>query len=186
MYFCRFYLVDMVKDENGRHVCNIKPGTPARSYYLAFYHYYDATIYSYLPLSSMFIFNTLILAKLIPAKLSKKDGATAAGNTTMSKVSDSVTIMLVAVCVFFAAMTMPYAAMYGINSDVSTLKYALMFQGIYINHSQNFIIYMIFNKRFRAEFITIFHLRSSKVDPINSYSIHTEGNDTSEENGQKK
>ncbi len=80
----------------------------------------------------------------------------------MSKISDSVTIMLVAVCVFFAAMTTPYAAMYGINSDVSTLKYALMLQGIYINHSMNFAVFMIFNKRYRAEVKHIFHLRSSK------------------------
>ena len=174
-----------MKDENGRHACNIKPGTPAHSYYLAFYHYYDATVYSYLPLSSMFIFNTLILVKLIPAKMAKKDGTTAAGNTTMSKVSDSVTVMLVAVCIFFAVMTTPYAAMYGINSDVSTLKYALMLQGIYINHSMNFVIYMIFNKRFRSEVKNIFHLRSSKVDPTNAHAIHAEGNNNIDGNVQK-
>ena len=173
-FHSRFYLVDLVKDKNGRHACNIKPGTPARSYYLAFYHYYDATVYSYLPLSSMFIFNSLIVAKLIQAKCGKKEGG-GAGSTTMSKVSDSVTIMLVAVCILFAITTTPYAAMYGINSDVSTLKYAFMLQGVYINHSANFIIYMIFNKRFRSEVKTICGCRSAKVGEVNSYSIQTDG-----------
>ncbi len=91
----------------------------------------------------------------------------------MSKISDSVTVMLVAVCVFFAAMTTPYAAMYGINSDVSTLKYALMLQGIYINHSMNFAVFMIFNKRYRAEVKRIFHLRSSKGDRTLTCSLHS-------------
>ena len=166
--------MDLVEDKNGRHACNIKPGTPARSYYLAFYHYYDATMYSYLPLSSMFVFNSLIMAKLLKAKCGKKD-AGGAGQTTMSKVSDSVTVMLVAVCILFAVTTTPYAAMYGINSDVSTLKYALMLQGVYINHSANFIVYMIFNKRFRSEVKVILGCRSRKVGEVNSYSIGTEG-----------
>ena len=173
-------MVDLIKDKNGRYACNIKPGTPAHSYYFTFYHYYDATVYSYLPLSSMFIFNTLILAKLIPAKMAKKAGKTRPGRTSISKISDRITVMLVAVCIFFAVMTTPYAAMYGINSDVSTLKYALMLQGIYINHSMNFVIYMIFNKRFRLEMKNIFLLRSSKVISTTSYLNQSERSKHSE------
>ena len=157
--------MDLVQDDNGRYACNIKRGTPARTYYVTFYHYYDATIYSYLPLSSMLVFNTLIVAKLISARLQRKDGALAAGSMTMSKVSDSVSKMLVACSMLFAVTTTPYAIMYNVNSDVSTLKYALMIQGIYINHSANIIIYLIFNPRFRSECRAIFCGRSHRVAP---------------------
>ncbi len=190
-------MVDLVQDENGRFACKVKQGTPARTYYITFYHYYDATIYSYLPLSSMLVFNSLIVAKLISARVRKHGGSSTAGGSTaggstsggstaggtaMSKVSDSVTVMLVAVCVLFAVTTTPYAAMYNVNSDVSTLKYALMIQGIYINHSANIFIYLIFNKRFRSECKAILCGKSSKVEPgRRNDSIQLEANHTSAE-----
>ena len=151
----------------------------------------------FLPLSSMLVFNSLIVAKLISARVRKHGGSSTAGGSTaggstsggstaggtaMSKVSDSVTVMLVAVCVLFAVTTTPYAAMYNVNSDVSTLKYALMIQGIYINHSANIFIYLIFNKRFRSECKAILCGKSSKVEPgRRNDSIQLEANHTSAE-----
>ncbi len=57
-------------------------------------------------------------------------------------------VMLVCICILFAITTTPYALMYGVNSDVTTITYAVMFQLVYINHSANFIVYVISNKRY--------------------------------------
>ncbi len=104
----------------------------------------------------------------------------------MSKVSDSVTIMLVACCILFGISTTPYAIIYGNNADKTTVKYAIMAQCFYVNHSANIFVYLIFNKRFRAECKRLVCFNSGKVGPISDGSSvgQTEGN-TQAMNGTK-
>ncbi len=163
-------MVNLAKSSAGKYSCSIDPGSLAHTYYNAFYFYYDITVYSYLPLSAMSVLNALIIAKLVAAKLHVKDGNTSAGGTTMSKVSDSVTVMLVAVCVLFAVSTTPYAVIYGNNTDKTTVKYAIMAQCFYVNHSANIFVYLIFNKRFRAECSKLVCFNSPKVGPAGDTS----------------
>ena len=86
--FFRFYHINLVKTD-GKWICLIKPNTASKAYYNAFYHHYDAMVYSYFPLSSMLIFNIAIIAKLLVAKVEKKKGNV--GNVSLAKMSDSVT-----------------------------------------------------------------------------------------------
>ena len=137
------------------------------NYWNKFYKHYDSLVYSYLPLSSMFIFNIAIVSKLLIAKWQQKTGG-GAGSVTLSKTSHSVTIMLVGICVLFAILTTPYAVMYNVSSNISSYSYAIWYQLVYINHSVNFLVYMVTNKSFRRELIKKLcpNLGITKVQPF--------------------
>ena len=75
-------------------------------------------------------------------------------SVTYAVTFNCFSVMLVCICILFAVTTTPYALMYGVNSDVTTITYAVMFQLVYINHSANFIVYVISNKRYVAVVIT--------------------------------
>ncbi len=64
-----------------------------QDYWDNFYKYYDSIMYSYLPLSTMLVFNVAIVTKLVVAKM--KRSSDTVGGTSLSKTSHSVTVMLV-------------------------------------------------------------------------------------------
>ena len=69
-----------------------------------------------------------ILGRLLMVRIKKLVGSTNdAGSTSLSKVSDSVTIMLICVCVMFAVTTTPYATLYNVNADVTTVSPFFLF-----------------------------------------------------------
>ncbi len=140
-------MINITRNDNGQYSCVIRSSTMAK-YWDKFYKDYDAAVYSYIPLSFMFIFNTAIAIKLIRAKLSA-----GTGSLTLSKTSYSLTIMLVTVCLVFALLTIPYSITFEASSNVSAYSYALIYVAMYSNHAINIMFYMAANKRFRAEVI---------------------------------
>ena len=66
----------------------------------------------------------LISGRLLLVKIKRILGSgDDAGSVSLSKVSDSVTVMLVCVCILFAVTTTPYATLYSVNADVTTVCY---------------------------------------------------------------
>ena len=64
-----------------------------------------------------------ILGRLLMVRIKKLLGLTNnAGSTSLSKISDSVTFMLICVCIMFAVTTTPYATLYSVNADVTTVR----------------------------------------------------------------
>ena len=147
-------MVKLKKDENGRWSCPSRNENTQR-YHAMFYKHYDAIVYSYLPLSSMLFFNVAIVGKLVAAKCRKKTEG-AVGSTALSKTSNSLTFMLIGVCLLFALLTTPYAVMYRLGAEVASYYFALWYQLIYLNHSINFFVYVIANNRFRKEVVKLF------------------------------
>ena len=141
----------MVEDENGRFSCNMKSASLNR-YYKSHYLEYDNIVYSYFPLTALFLVNNAIIAKLMKAKLSPGNTA---GGVTLSKTSYTLTIMLVTICLVFGLLTLPYAILHKTNS-FSTPTHALITSALYLNHAINFEFYLASNKKFRVEFFGIF------------------------------
>ena len=116
--------------------------------YLQTYLKIDATLYSYLPLSLMFIFNSLIIAKLLWAKRKSQRGEV--NSLALSKAATGVTIMLICLSVMFILFTLPYVIVYKAVNNVSSVTYAVALLLMYANHSSNIIIYSLSNTRFRT------------------------------------
>ena len=70
-------------------------------------------------------------------------------------------------------MITPNMSVSGVNSDVTTITYAVMFQLVYINHSGNFPVYVLSNRRFREEVKKVFCSRFIRVHPENDSSEQT-------------
>ncbi len=140
-------MIKLSRDDNGQYSCQLK-SSAAIKYWDTFYKDYDATVYSYLPLTSIFIFNTAIVAKLVKAKLS-----TGTDSLALSKTSYRLSVMLISICLVFALLTIPYSITYETSSDVSAYSYALITAALYSNHAINIVFYMMANKRYRAEVI---------------------------------
>ncbi len=115
--------------------------------YLKTYLKIDATLYSYLPLSFMFIFNSLIIGKLLWAKRKSRNGQV--DSLALSKAATGVTVMLVSVSVMFIVFTLPYVIVYKAVNNVSSIAYAVALLLMYVNHSANIIIYSSANSIFK-------------------------------------
>ncbi len=108
----------------------------------------DDTLYSYLPMSFMFIFNTLIVIKLLMVKWENRLGETGS-NVTLSKAATGVTIMLICTAIMFILLTLPYVIVYKSVNNVSSLAYTAALLLMYGNHSGNILIYSSANSRFK-------------------------------------
>ena len=132
------------------------------------YKYFDAIFYSYLPIGSMVITNTLIIIKLVIEKRRKQNSQ----RSSLSKAAHSVTIMLLGTSLLFIVLTMPYAILYNINTDMSTYVYAMVFILVYSNHSLNIIVYTATNSQFRKEMIKLCCCKKRvMIYPINVKNI---------------
>ena len=89
---CRFALIKAIKKPDDRWACTYA-NKNMQEYWDSFYKYYDSIMYSYLPLSTMLVFNVAIVTKLVVAKM--KRSSDMIGGTSLSKTSYSVTVMLV-------------------------------------------------------------------------------------------
>ncbi len=163
-------MIKLKRDDNGQYSCVLRSSTMVK-YWDKFYKDYDASVYSYIPLSFIFIFNIAIVVKLIRAKLS---GGT--GSLSLSKTSYSLTVMLVTVCLVFALLTIPYSITYEASSNVSAVSYALVLTALYSNHAINIVFYMAANKRFRAEVIKkLCGKYGQKIQPEITHTDQAEG-----------
>ncbi len=145
-------IIDVVKDANGT-ITDCGP-TPNKKHIFEVYKHLDSIIYSYLPLSIMFLCNTAIIGKLLHAKHSgSKSGA-----SSLSKGAKRITMMLLGVSLLFVVCTMPYAVLYQVNLSYSTYSYAAIILFMYTNHSVNIIVYSVTNIQFRREFLKLLKL----------------------------
>ena len=64
----RLGLIDARMTPSGQWRC-VMENADTQRYWDVFYKHYDSLVYSYIPLSAMFVFNTAIIAKLLLAKL---------------------------------------------------------------------------------------------------------------------
>lgn len=134
--------------------------SPKAKYLYSIFRYIDATFYSYLPISMMIFSNTAIVVKLV---LSKKHES----NSTLSKASNSITIMLIGTCVMFITFTLPYAVYYSVNLNMSSYLYAAFVLMMYSNHTFNFVVYILSNRQFRKELLRLFVGRKrAQVAPL--------------------
>ena len=134
------------------------------------YKYFDAIFYSFLPIGSIVIANTLIIIKLVIEKRRKQNPQSA--KSSLSKAANSVTTMLLGTSLLFIVLTMPYAILYNIHSDMSTYVYAIIFILVYSNHSLNVIVYTLTNSQFRKEMIKLCCCKKRvMVYPINVMNI---------------
>ncbi|KAK2157048.1 hypothetical protein LSH36_200g04073 [Paralvinella palmiformis] len=93
----------------------------------------------------------------------KLKGSTCTKNAQQNKYQ--VTIMLLVVSFSWLLLTLPYTVMSLINFDYSTsrtravafLLKTISFLLMYLNHSCNFFLYCLAGKKFRTEFISMFH-----------------------------
>ena len=134
------------------------------------YKYFDAIFYSFLPIGSMVIANTLIIIKLVIEKRRKQNPQSA--KSSLSKAANSVTTMLLGTSLLFIVLSMPYAILYNIHSDMSTYVYAIIFILVYSNHSLNVIVCTLTNSQFRKEMIKLCcYKKRVMVYPINVMNI---------------
>ncbi len=89
-------LIKAIKKPDDRWACTYA-NKNMEQYWDSFYKYYDSIMYSYLPLSTMLVFNVAIVTKLVVAKM--KRSSDTVGGTSLSKTSHSVTVMLVCIIV---------------------------------------------------------------------------------------
>ena len=160
-----FYIIDHAETTNKCMATSVSKEKLA-----SVYKYFDAIFYSYLPIGSMVITNTLIIIKLVVEKRRKQNPQLA--KSSLSKAAHSVTIMLLGTSLLFIVLTMPYAILYKLNSDMSTYDYAIIFIFVYSNHSFNVIVYTLTNSQFRKEMIKLcFCKKRVMVYPINVMHI---------------
>ena len=138
--------------------------------YLEFYEITDSLLYSYFPLTVLFLCNIAIIIKLLVSKY--KSGENEASGTSLSKAAVNITVMLVSACILFIVCTMPYAVLYQVKIDVSTYSYAAFILLMYTNHSVNIIVYWFTNSQFRREVLRLFCCaRTNQVHSITGSSL---------------
>ena len=125
------------------------------------YNQIDAALYSYIPISSMIVFNTAIVVKLFFAKKS--------GNqSSLSKAARGATMMLVGTCIIFVVLTIPKASMYKVSSGLSTYLHVFITLLMYTNHTINILVYTLSNSQFRKEARNFFGCKRLGVYPLDS------------------
>ncbi len=147
-----FFVIDAVRDGSGA-IVDCGPAASAPNYF-TIYNHMDSVLYSYLPLTVMFVCNIAIVAKLLRAKFSSDKSSA----NTLSKGARRITAMLVSVSAFFVVCTLPFAVLFQLHISRSTYSYAAILLLMYTNHSLNIIIYTVTNSQFRREIWRLFGL----------------------------
>lgn len=126
------------------------------------YKHFDAAFYSYIPISLMVIFNTAIISKLLIAK----QASDSKNISSMSKAATGATFMLVGTSILFIILTLPYAIVYTVNSNMSSVGYGLIMAGVYCNHAVNFYLYTLTNSQIRRETLRLFGGKRGQIYPV--------------------
>ena len=127
--------------------------------YLRIYTRVDSFLYSYIPLTVIFICNTAIILKLVMSRYTEQK----ATSISLTKAAKSITVMLVAACVMFIVCSMPYALLFDLYMDVDTYKYSFMTILLHTNHSINFVVYTLTNNQFRKELMKLFSCKDNQI-----------------------
>ena len=117
----------------------------------------DSVLYSFLPLSLMFITNAAIVFKFMRAKC--KQNSTESTNQALSKSATRGTAMVVTVSVTFLLLNTPEGLKNAVPSLLlEEIPWNRVFMNItsYLNHSINGVLYCIVETKFRTELSKIF------------------------------
>ena len=141
----------LAKDTGGKSCGTINQNV--YNYYNGAFMKIHATIYSYIPLSLMALFNIAIIIKLYIARQQAREGKV--NTNTMSKAARSVTIMLISVSILFMIFTFPYAIVYNgqLRQSFSGVTRAVVILLMYTNHAVNIVVYCAANRKFRRELL---------------------------------
>ena len=132
----------------------------------------DSALYSFIPLTVMFITNFAIVLKFIRAKC--KGNSTESTNQALAKSATRGTAMVVTVSVTFLVLTAPTAVhnalrrWYLLGSHPEYRAFMNLTQ--YLNHSINGMLYCIVGSRFREEIFKAI-CRKEKKPSSSLYSI---------------
>ena len=142
--------------------------SPHKYFHVRIWPWIDAAIYSFIPLSALITFNSLILIQLKKANMKQEkmiqgaNESSSKGNRGQSQRNQNqVTLMLLLVTSAFIALTLPLAVMiitekYWIadTGHAKAVRYLLKVATadlMYTNHAINFFLYCVSGSRFRAE-----------------------------------
>ncbi|KAK2154361.1 hypothetical protein LSH36_270g05108 [Paralvinella palmiformis] len=151
--------------EGAGNICAINPR------FLAFrvnvWGWMDMTIASIMPFSTMITCNVAVVVKIVQQQRMKRNH----GTTQETKVQ-SVTMMLLAVCVVFLICTLPIT-IYLSDTDSFESAYGCCFSSyvlwpifnmlLYLNNTTNFVLYCVSGKKFRQQLRAMFSCRPNTI-----------------------
>ena len=136
----------------------------------------DSVLYSFGPLTIMFITNFAIVFKFTRAKC--KQNSTASTNQALSKSATRGTAMVVTVSVTFLILTTPTALDQALWPNIklsNNAVYSIIKNfAQYLNHSINGILYCVVGSRFRNELLKLFCGNKRLDDTSASHSVNTD------------
>ncbi|ELT97917.1 hypothetical protein CAPTEDRAFT_223047 [Capitella teleta] len=144
------YTVDT--DAGGRGTCSF---LPALKHYMIFVRPWVAfTLYTLIPISSVFVLNLLIIQRLISVHRATK------GSRSSNFAQSSLTAMFLSVSIVFVVLLTPAmlnhaTRAYREETSLSYLITAILDSCSYLNHSVNFFLYCLTGRRFRAVFVAM-------------------------------
>ncbi|KAK6180134.1 hypothetical protein SNE40_012339 [Patella caerulea] len=129
-------------------------------FFTKIYPWIDAIVYCFIPVSSLFILNILIIKNLKNSKLNLNDCTNR--QSAINKQQKQITIMLILVSVAFLVLTGPIGAMLVIQrylwipktpGDLADYRliHAVIDNMMLSNHALNFIIYVVSGQKFRQQ-----------------------------------
>ncbi len=146
------------KVDNGDQIwCDYNYDNAPASYF-KFYANFNACMYSFIPVTLIFILNVSIITKLIIARMRSNSDSS---QNTLSKTAVNSSIMLLSVSVTFLIHTVPFSISWVMRKVDDTLHpmfswfYAITLFLFYSNHSVNAILYCLVAPKFRREMLRL-------------------------------
>ena len=147
------FIFDTIIISNGEKRC---VWLPVIDGYKIIFAYIDNSLYSFVPLTVMFIANHLIIIKFLIAVWNTAYGGTQSVHQALSKSAVRGSVMLVTVSFAFIILTGPISIAYTIMDNPPIMVYGVTVILQYLNHSINGVLYSISGSRFRKELMKLF------------------------------
>ena len=139
----------------------------------------DATMYCFAPFTIMILSNCLICLRMLKRE---KDKSLSSNDQMAKKQGQRITLMLLSVSFVFCMLIAPVSFHYILNKTSRpnlTLVY-LVNLGC-LNHSINFILYVLTGKKFRTELLNKLRCRTKKQLQSNSSSVFSHSSQKTEQ-----
>lgn len=140
------------------------------------YGWIDASIYSFIPVISLILMNSLIMMKIFRSKNDLQNISTVPLNKKTAE--KQITIMMLSTTTMFLILTMPLAAVVVLRSTLPTnsippLVWSIVILMEFLNHAVNVMMYMIFSQQFRTHTLNLLTCNRQRKPPKKLVSLET-------------